>query len=238
MSGTTKKRKKLKQAPLTPEAEEAAPPPQKLSPYGEWWDEDPRREQCFDLIVQGLSKRAVATRLGVHRNTVNNWCDSVEFKKLEEQYHNDRVGALRTRRAQQTMVMTDRVAALTEKVIQRAESAAATTGLTVGDRQALRDMVSTFKDLRAEERIDTGDNVARHNHNHNVSGGLIHGHASVRAESFKDFVQKQLDAKVIDISALEEATQDPVVALVQRVLIDTPLLDDIAAEDEKERGVL
>ena len=215
-------------APVVPITPPEPPPP--VVTLGAWWDADPKREKALELIFEGASKKHAATVLDVHRNTISNWCEAAEFREALAQLNGDRLGALRARRANQTISLADRVAKLADLAVTRAERSATLEGsVPLVQRQEVRDWLGEFRSLRAEERIDSGDNVQRHDHQ--VSGQVLHAHGSVRNVSFKDYVTKAINTKIIDVKALEESTEEPVVALIERLLVDTDVLDTINEED-------
>lgn len=200
-----------------------------------WFEGDPKREKALELAFGGASNKLIATQLDVHRNTVSNWRDNPYFMEALAKLHGDRLGAMRARRAQQTSNFADRLAALADNALTTIEQKVKTGNpVALSDRQTLRDWMQEYRATRQEERIDSGDNGVRVQHSGVVGVGVFgevnHTH-SIKGSSFKEFTSKALRSKVIDIKAIEESKEEPLVALVEAVLGDTDLLDIIQEED-------
>ena len=187
------------------------------------------------MVYAGASKAQIAKALDVHRNTVTNWTNAPEFADALAALQTDRVGAVRVRRAQQTNSFTDRIAKLADRSLASIEKAVdRNEPISVIQRTELREYLGEFRAMRNEERIDNGDNMQKHQHQ--VSGAVQHHHVhSVRNKAFKDYLQEQINGNVIDLGALEESQEQPVVALVERLLTDSNVLDTFAEEDRAQQ---
>lgn len=205
---------------------------------GPWWDEDPNREQALELVYGGSSKKAIAKALGVHRNTVSNWCDAPPFQQALASLHGDRLGAMRARRAVHTNQLTDRVTALADSALKLAEKHAHDgEAVPVHLQLQARGWLAEFRALRAEERIDSGDNIQKHQHGHVVAGQIgVTATVSIKERSFKEFVHEHMNA--IDVDAIDVTGEELIVGLVERVLSDTDVLDTIHEENREAQKLL
>ena len=188
-----------------------------------WWTED--REKCLERILAGWSKKQIAADLGVHPNTISNWCAHEEFMARVAEQNADKRNTITQRREHETSMFTDRVAKLATKALDTAER-------RPNDPHAIRtarEWLDEYKGFRAEERQDMGTNVQRHQHA--VMGQVQHTHA-LSQSSFKGFLEGAIERDVIDVEAVESSDAHDIVTMITtQALLESTLLDDLAEEE-------
>lgn len=191
----------------------------------ESWTWTPDREKACQQVVAGIPKTQIADQLKVHRNTVSNWCKHPEFVARVRELTDDRVNTTRQRRHVETQIFTDKVSKLAHSQLDAALKNPK-DGTAV---RAARDWLAEYRAFRAEERQDTGDNVAHVKHEH--EGAINHSH-TLTAKSFKGFMQDALGSNIIDAECIEATDVHGIILqATQQALIDGSLLDDLAEEE-------
>lgn len=82
---------------------------------------DPRWETAIELLLAGVSKKTVAERCAVHRNTVTNWLADAKFQSELNRRMDDRLSALRLRRLHEITRFVDNLYRLASDVFSAAE---------------------------------------------------------------------------------------------------------------------
>lgn len=195
------------------------------------WEWTEERERCLDFVIAGNSNVAIAKELGVHRKTVENWKKHPTFLARLEEMVLDQRHTVRLRRIRQTNALTERTEALVEKAFKVAEEKPESM---IAQERAMN-WASEFRAFREQERIESGENVQRHE----VSGVIGHAHlvGSVRNGSFKEFLTQAIDSKVIDVESIEVEGDDAeavVKGVLQAALRDGNILDIITEEDRQQ----
>lgn len=202
-----------------------APPVKVDEEKEESWSWTPEREKAAKHVVAGIPKIQIAEELKVHRNTIANWSKHPEFLARVRELTDDRIDTTRQRRHLETQIFTDKVAKLATKQL---DAAIANPMNPVAVRSA-RDWLSEYRMFRAEERIDTGDNIAHVKHE--VNGAVNHSH-TLSAKSFKGFMQDALNSNVIDAECIEATdVHEVILQATQQALLEGSLLDDLAEEE-------
>lgn len=200
---------------------------------------DPRREQALDLyITQGMDKSTIAKRVGVHRNTINNWFADSRFIEAANRRVREYQASTRLRRTMATGAITNVVEMLAAKAVSEVHTTLTTPGSKLADVEKgkisfAREMMFEYREMRGQERIDFGDDIKRVHvqGQHNVTGEIAVTH-SVDSTPFRDYIRKAIDAKVIDVNALEGETQGQLLLkAAEHMLVDTDILDEIERED-------
>jgi len=206
-------------AVASPAAEETA------AQEDEAWAWTPEREKAVQQVVAGIPKTQIADKLGVHRNTVNNWCKHPEFVARVRELTDDRVNTTRQRRHVETQLFTDKIAKAAHTMLDVAIKNPK-DGTAV---RAAREWLGEYRSFRAEERIDTGDNVAHVKHEH--EGSVNHSH-TLSTKSFKGFMQEALGSNIIDAECIEaNDVHGIILQATQQALVEGTLLDDLAEEE-------
>jgi len=214
----------------------------------DWWTEDPRREQALEMILDGMSKSAVAKALPCHRNTVNNWCADARFVAEANARMNEHKAGKRIRRLRTTNLINDKVEKVSLALIGKIESAIIDpkTGKAVSDipesinktMSLFRQMAYEFREIRGQERIDYGDDVKKVaiNSTQTITGDVHVTQHGVNDTPFADYVRKSLANRSIDVEAIEvkgDATGGQLLLrAAEHLMVDTDLLDEINEEDK------
>lgn len=208
----------------------------------DWWDD--QKEQALDLVLQGLSKSAIARQLGVHRNTINNWCAHPKFIAEGNQRLREHVSAKRQRRMVETNLFGDRLARLAAHQVEKLEEDMKQNRALGGDDlRRMRELMFEYRAFREEERKDFGDDVKRvsvtSTNTTSITGDVNVRH-TVAATPFGEFVKQAMDEGAIDAEAIESADGESkgkqILELAERVLTDTTLLDALQDEENAERA--
>lgn len=205
---------------------------------------DPDRQRCFDLVVAGVSKAAIARELNKHRNTINNWCADPRFIAAARQWMREHQSAKRQRRMVTTNVINDKIEDLVLGQVKKLELQAQNpkTPIKGEDIRTMRELAYEYRSFREEERKDMGDDVKRvsvnSNHSHTLTGDVQVTH-SVSNTPFKAFVKQQMDSRIIDVEALDAPNQGALLLqATEHILADSDLLDQIDAEDRENEALL
>lgn len=215
-----------------------------------WWDEDPRREQLLEMILDGMSKSSAAKQLTpkVHRNTVNNWCADARFVAEANARMNEHKAGKRIRRLRVTNLINDKIEKVTlalatqieEGIIDKATGKAKKV-MDDNVKPALsvfRQMAYEFRETRGQERIDYGDDIKKVavSSQHTITGDLHVQHTGINDTPFVDYVRKSLNNRMIDVDAIEisegESEGNLLLKAAEHLLVDTDLLDEINDEDK------
>lgn len=197
-----------------------------LAKSEENWEWTPEKEQCLELFLKGVSKLQIAKTLGVHRNTVNNWCSNPAFvaeasdRVAEHKLNSD---LKHTRVAD---VLTDTAA---KNAIRSAAALDKDPDSEVA-RRRFREFSQEWRDLVRAEREVLGLNVQRIEQR---TVGVVRVEKSV---SFKGALTEAVKKGVIDAEAISKGTTlDAVRAGVHALLSegDGALLTEIHEADEK-----
>jgi len=227
-------------------AQQGAQKTEVLTEEEAFWAEDPKRAQAVTLLLQGNNKSPVARQLGVHRNTIDNWCKNVYFATEMAKLHREHVSSKRQQRLKSTNLVNDLNERVTIALGRRIEKALAIKedGLPTAmfddkDLRRYREMASEFRETREHERIDIGDDVKNININsqtrHTITGDVHVTQHGVNETAFTDYVRKALDTKVIDVKSIDVSASEGegqlLLKAAEHLLVDTDLLDQINAED-------
>jgi hypothetical protein len=207
-----------------------------------WWT--PEREACFERVVAGWPKTQIADHLKRTRQTIINWCQHEKFVARIQEHNDDRLGTTKQRRVVETTLATDRVMRIGTKLLEKAEKQLLDEEKGIGkgmdgmtfDR-ALR-ALGSYQQLRNEERINSGENVQKFQHNVQGVVGHLHQH-SVTQSSFKGFLTEAMKKKAIDVNTEidGETGQDALLQLSEMAFGDSDVLDEIA-KAEKENLII
>lgn len=205
---------------------------------------DPRREQALKMFLNGTPKTAIATRIGVHRNTINNWCSDSRFVAELNQRMREHVSAKRVRRQMATNVINDvneRIVVALGTKIEKELKIDAETGVPSGvidgkELRSYREMSYEFREMREQERHDIGDDIKRVsvNSQHTITGDVNVTHHGVNDTPFADYVKRAIDENTIDVDAIdvEDNNGQFLLKAAEHVLVDTDVLDRINEEDK------
>lgn len=219
-----------------------------------WWEEDPKREEALEMILDGMSKSQVAKHLGVHRNTVNNWCADARFITEANHRMNEHKAGKRIRRLRTTNIINDKIEKITLALVTKVEGDLKIDKVTGKPQGKLtddnfktlrmfREMASEFRDFREEERKDFGDDIKKVaiNSHQTITGDVHVQHTGVNDTPFVDYVRKSLHERAIDVNAIEipEGASEGQLVLkaAEHLLVDTDLLDEINEEDKIIEGL-
>lgn len=195
----------------------------------EWTQE---RERCLDLILRGFSKLKIAEELGVHRNTINNWCKHPTFVRRMSDELNEFTTTTRLRRVRTTSIVTDTVSNMTVKALKNAEK----KPLSLKAQHLAKGWLGEFRSMRNEERLNFGESTD----NRNVNTQMHHsGQIATGSRSFKEYLQEQVDRGVVDAQIVSEAgnPQEALVKAVEHVLVEGDYLEEVdKAGREKEEA--
>lgn len=205
---------------------------------------DPRREQALKLFLNGMPKMQIATRLNVHRNTINNWCADSRFVAELNQRMREHVSAKRVRRQMATNIINDANERIVVALGKKLESELAIdddglpTKMWTDDKllRRYREMSYEFREIREQERHDIGDDIKRVsvNSQHTITGDVQVNHHGVNETPFADYVKKAIDEDVIDAEIIEGDETDGQLLLkaAEHLLVDSDVLERINEEDK------
>lgn len=223
-----KKHKAVEAKALTPVVPDVVTPEIEKEDDNKWEWTQPR-EECLDMLFKGVSQRGIATQLGVHYNTIGNWIKHPSFQQRLSEISAAHHAQVRMQRIQQTNMFTSRVAKLADTTLKEAE---AHPNSAVAAEKA-RSWLDEFRSFREEERVNSGENIQRHQ----ITGMVGHVHSGVRQASFKNFLENAIDKGIIDVESIEttgDNAGDIVAALVQHALRAGDMLDVITEEDRQQ----
>ncbi len=100
------------------------------------------------MLVAGVNKRRIAATLGVHRNTIANWCRNPAFLKELGRRLDERNVEMRLRRAQQVTRYADRLQSLADKALD----AAMQGPVDAATRRAIRLWIDLYRKMVVTER--------------------------------------------------------------------------------------
>ncbi len=193
------------------------------------WEWTVQREKALDMVFKGASQRAIAQELHVHYNTIGNWLKRPEFMQRLTELSGAQHAQVRLMRIQQTNTFTSRIAKLADTTLKNAEEH---PNSAVAAEKAIT-WLEQFRGFREEERINSGENIQRHQ----ITGMVGHVVAGARQASFKTFLQESIKSGAIDTDAIEatgDSAGDVITALVQAALRSGDLLDVITEEDRQQ----
>jgi hypothetical protein len=216
---------------------------------GDWWHEDPRREQALEMFLDGIAKTQIAKKLDVHRNTIRLWCTNSLFVAEANYRLNEHKAGKRIRRLRATNIINDkleRVAVGMVSLLEHDLKIDDTTGRPKGEInekttkniRVMRELLHEFRSMRGEERQDFGDDIKKIaiNKHQTITGDVQVVHQGVNNTPFVDYLRRSLDSKVIDVESIEvppEAKEGTLLLkAAEAMLVDTALLDEIDAEDK------
>lgn len=200
-----------------------------------WWDD--AKQRCLELILIGIPKLQIARELGVHRNTVNNWCAHPIFHAETQKLYREHVASTRVRRLMETNRFNTRIAKLASRYLTMVEDGVDPTKpdkkLDNADIRTAREWLSEYRNMREEERKDIGDNVKRvESRSHVVLDGEIRHEHTTHDSSFREWMNANLEDGVIDVDDVDAPENANVLsAAVQQTLMDSDILDVIDEED-------
>lgn len=193
------------------------------------WTWTPEREKCLDRVLAGWPKKQIAEDLGVHRNTISNWCAHPEFQARVREQQGEHQLATRQRRLRETNMFTDRLARLASKQLDAVEK------FPMDDRaiRRARDFLTEYREFREQERIDSGENIQRHQH---AVIGEVNHNVQVTSQSFKSFLEDAITSGVIDVEAIDTSDAHALMtSLTQQALLETDLLDRLTEEEARAK---
>jgi hypothetical protein len=111
-----------------------------------------RQRQAIELLLDGASKKGVATTLHVHRNSILNWLREPAFRLELARRSDERLAEVKMRRAIMTTRMVDKLAALARQALDAAEQ----DPLGRRAQSAARAWCAMYRELRREELAGAG----------------------------------------------------------------------------------
>ena len=204
---------------------------------------DPRREQALKLLLGGMPKTGVANKIGVHRNTINNWCADERFVSELNQRMREHVSAKRVRRQMVTNLINDANERMVVALGKQLEDSLAINDdgvatKTIDDKnlRRYRELSYEFRETREQERHDIGDDIKRVsvNSQHTITGDVQVTHHGVNETPFADYVKKAIDDDVIDVEELDNTNSNGQLLLkaAEHLLVDSDVLERINEEDK------
>lgn len=239
-----KKRQKAVVPPVQTEPEIKPEPKPETVGADEDFFADPRRERALDMLLNGMPKKHIADTLGVHRNTINNWCSDSRFVEAANKRVREHQASKRLRRMMATGAITDVTEGLTAKAITVIQKHME-DGKTVLDKEVgqgmrfFRELAYEYRAFREEERKDFGDDIKRVQvqGSHNVTGEITVVQ-SVDNIPFRDYMKKAIDDGVIDVEEIQgDNNGQLLLKAAEHMLVDTDLLEDIEREDREAEAV-
>lgn len=190
------------------------------------------RQECLRLLLNGYPKTRISEELKVHYNTIYNWTKHPAFVQRLREELDEHATSTRLRRVRTTSLLNDTVSNQAVKALQEAQRKPKSFRSASMASLWLRE----FRAMRNEERLNFGESTD----NRNVKTAIQHsGHVSTTGnKSFKEFLQEQYNAGVIDAEIINSAedAQEAVIEAVQQVLTEGEYLAEVDKEEIEARA--
>lgn len=201
-----------------------------LTKINEKWVWTKTKRECLERALSGWPKTTIAKELKRHRNTISQWMAHPDFKAEFNKRMGEHVASKRQQRIRETNLMADKVAKLTAQALDKALK----EPTSVVTRQTAQAWASEFRAFRAEERVDFGDNITRHDHRMAVAGEVTHNHRTDQM-SFRSFVEAKITKGDIDVAGIDATDVGGMIsAIAQEMLVEGEALDMINEEDKAD----
>lgn len=190
------------------------------------------KRKAVRMVCRGWPDTRIAKELGKHRNTIRNWKGTAEFNAAVITYAREYVNRVRFKRVHESGIIADQLASQVAR--QLAEVNKSDAGdVKQGNLNAMQLFLREYREFRAVERSDFGDDVRRVEGSFHVTGtGLTTGDnatGSKGAQSFKRFVED--NASTVPKRVLVGNEQQSLVGVARALMQGTDILNELHEED-------
>lgn len=169
------------------------------------------------------SQRSLVELFNISRATVIKWFNNEEFQKALTEKRDAAVNMKRHRREHETTIITD---ILASKAVKRLTD----NKQTDIDFVTTRAMLQEYRAFRDEERKDTGEATSRSESKVTMEGKITVDENHSSRQNFLTFIQNNLSGAQIPQGV---PTRDAVVDVGSRLLLSTPVMEQILEEDKQ-----
>ena len=202
------------------------------------WKWTKSKRAAVKLVVQGRSDIQIAKEVGKHRHTVRKWKQTPEFNAACMEAAREYVNRVRYKRVYETGVITDHLSGHVAKCLAHLQ-ATELTDVTQVHMSQLQTCLREYREFRAQERSDFGDDVSRGEVNLRVFGGAAASQESdqVSGQSLRDLLEANQDKIPERVISGAASTTEALVEGVRQVLQNTDVLNQMYEEDGGDEGV-
>lgn len=203
------------------------------------WKWTKSKRAAVKLVVQGRSDIQIAKEIGKHRHTIRKWKQAPEFNAACMEAAREYVNRVRYKRVYETGVITDHLSGHVAKCLAHLQ-ATELTDVTQVHLSQLQTCLREYREFRAQERSDFGDDVSRIEGKFSFVGGGGAGASpenEVSSQSLHALLETHQDK--IPERAITGAANvtEALVEATRQVLQNTDVLEKMYEEEGGDEGV-